>query len=127
MFRWIAATIVLVGSATSPAASFAAGLHLPLPDGTYAQQAAYCQMKRADAIADFEGAYIDIAGAQVDYYEASCTVSRVRVSNGELRFRESCTGEGETDVRDATWRLLPDNRFRFGELTYVYCGRRLAD
>jgi hypothetical protein len=99
---------------------------LPLPDGTFALKRAYCGLARSTALGKNEAAFIDLQQDRIRYYESDCRIRDLKIVGTSARFREMCVGEGETEMRNTTWRLLSRTSFSFNGQTYTFCGRKLS-
>ena len=97
---------------------------LPFPDATYASDPAFCRTTREDGISQHEGAYIDLKGSSISYYESECSIERVSAKGNRISFTRRCEGEGESWTEKDTWRKVGPTMFELesGEL-YRSCDK----
>jgi len=120
MLRIIATALLLMVTVAVDAAP------LPFRDGRYVTDPKFC-ISSEEALrkyGDEVGAAVrNINGARVDNdYEMGCSISHVRTSNGRVSFRATCEAEGETEIRNAVYRIISPDSFAIGSRTFTRCG-----
>ena len=101
-----------------------AGDRLPIPDGTYASEKRFCEMSTSKAIGIFEGAYINIDGNEITYYEAECVIRDVRKKGNTVSFKEVCESEGMANVTKTTWKIIDKNTISINGSRHFRCKTR---
>lgn len=116
-------TVVIVLATGLGVSAVEAADRLPFPDGTYASKKEYCTLTREAAVNRDEGAFLDIRGTQLRFYEASCEIRNVSEKGKTIKFKTVCESEGETEVKRVTWTRLSKSSFKteYGD-TYIACG-----
>lgn len=104
---------------------------LPFPDGRYVTDTSLCPMsdqEMANRHGDMIGTMVRIInGNQIfDGGEMFCSVSNVKVSGDDVRFRAECASEGETDVVNGRYTRISSTSFRLGGQTFSLCGSGAA-
>lgn len=115
----VAVLTMVVGLSTANA-----GDKSPFPDGTYALKSEYCTMTREQALSKYEGAFIDIRGQEVGFYESSCKITEVTESGENVILGMECDAEGDRYFERIVWKKKGRATFiDQGNNVYTACGQ----